>query len=81
MFMGKTRYSNMASKKNVARRGSGKRRDAEIVLELSRRAKAEVTRLLKDNRGGTVGRRELDTGLKEVEQRLKRMMVHVQRIL
>lgn len=71
----------MASKKTVARSGSDKRRDAEIVLELSKRAKAEVAKLLKRNQAGTITRAQLETGLEEVEERLKRMLGMIRHLL
>ncbi len=71
----------MASKRTVTRRGSNKRREAETVLKLSRKAKAEVAKLLTRNQAGTITRVKLDTGLKEVEQKLKRMTFFVRQIL
>jgi hypothetical protein len=72
----------MASKKKTfTRRESDKRREAKTVLELSRRAEAEVAKLLKRNQAGTLTKVELDTGLEEVEERLKRMLSLILRIL
>lgn len=71
----------MASKKTVARKGSGKRREAEIVLKLSKRAKAEVARLLEGNQAGTITRARLETGLEEVEEQLKRMLGMIRHLL
>jgi hypothetical protein len=71
----------MASKRTVKRSGSDKRREAETVFKLSQRAKAEVAKLLKRNQAGTITRVQLKTGLKEVEQQLKRMLFHVDKIL
>ena len=70
----------MASKRTIRR----KRRDGvparETVRELSRKALAEVATLLKCNQIGTITRLELNTGLKEVKERLKRIMIHTHRI-
>jgi hypothetical protein len=71
----------MASKKTVATRGSEKRREAEAVLKLSRRAKAEVAKLLKGNQDGTITRAQLETGLYEVEEQLKRMLGMIRHLL
>jgi hypothetical protein len=71
----------MASKKTVARSESVERVKAETVLELSRKAKSEVAKLLKRNRAGTITRVRLDTGLKEVKKRLKVMTHFVRQLL
>jgi hypothetical protein len=71
----------MASKRTVARSGSDKRREAETVLKLSKRAKAEVAKLLKRNQAGTITRAQLETGLEEVEEQLKRMLGMIRHLL
>jgi len=71
----------MASKRTVRRRGSYKSLKAKKVLELSRDAKAEAAELLKGIQRGTITRVELNTGLKEVDTRLKRIMHLILRIL
>jgi hypothetical protein len=71
----------MASKKTVGRRGSEKRPDAEDVLKLSRRAKAELEKLLKRNEDGTITRMQLDTGLEEIDEQLKQMIHFVRHLL
>jgi len=71
----------MASKRTAARRGSDKHREAEAVLKLSVRAKAEVAKLLRRNQAGTITRAQLETGLEEVEERLKRMFLLVRHLL
>jgi len=71
----------MASKKTVAKSGSGKRRDAKTVLALSRKAKAEVAKLLKRNQDGTITRAELETELEEVEEQLERMLGMIRHLL
>jgi len=71
----------MASKRIVARRGSEKDLKAETVLKLSRKAKAEVAKLLVRNEAGTITRVRLDAGLKEVKKRLKVMTHFVRQLL
>ena len=71
----------MASKRTVGRRGSEKRPDAKDVLKLSRRAKAEVEKLLKRNLAGTITRTQLDTGLEEIDEELKQMIHFVRHLL
>jgi hypothetical protein len=66
----------MASKKPVKRRGSNKGQELERVRKISRRARAEVARLLKRNQSGTITRVQLQTGLKEVKEQLKQMDLH-----
>jgi hypothetical protein len=68
----------MASKRSTTKRGPGGRGTTKSELEqLSREAKAEVTRLLQRSRAGTITRIELDTGLKEVQARLREMWVFI----
>jgi hypothetical protein len=66
----------MASKKTVKRSGSKQGLELERVRKISRRARAEVARLLKRNQSGTITRVQLQTGLKEVKERLKQMDLH-----
>ena len=63
----------MGSQRKVGKKRSGES-PAEDVLRLSRKAKVEVKRLLKRTRAGTLTRVKLETGLKEVEGRLKKML-------
>jgi len=71
----------MASKRTVGRRGSEKRREAEAVLKLSHRAKAEVAKLLKRDQAGTITRTQLDAGLEEIDEQLKQMIHFVRHLL
>lgn len=68
----------MQSKRTVTRKGSDELRDT--VRELSRTARAELKKLLKRNQAGTITRVELDTGLKEVKKRLKRLGIFTHRL-
>jgi hypothetical protein len=54
---------------------------AEDVLRLSRKAKVEVKKLLKRTEAGTLTRVKLETGLKEVEGRLKKMLGMIRHFL
>ena len=72
----------MASKRIATRRRSDKRKKARAAYRVFiRRAQAEVARLLRQNRAGTITRRELQTGLKEVKRDLRRMLAHKKALL
>jgi hypothetical protein len=71
----------MASKKKLNKKRPAKRRDAKAVLKVSRRAQAEVAELLKRNQSGTITRVDLETGLEEVEERLKVMILFMCKFL
>jgi len=51
------------------------------VLKLSRRAKAEVAKLLKRDQAGTITRTQLDAGLEEIDEQLKQMIHFVRHLL
>jgi hypothetical protein len=63
----------MGSKRKGGKKRSGKNR-AEDVIKLSRKAKVEVKKLLKRTKAGTLTQVKLETGLEEVEGRLKKML-------
>jgi hypothetical protein len=71
----------MAAKKGRKSKGQDQGQDVKSVLKLSRRAQAEVAKLLKRDQSGTITRRELDTGLEEVEGRLKEMILFMHKLL
>jgi hypothetical protein len=80
----------MASKRSGTKRSLTKaeqRRLARAVKAkadinvLARRAKREVTRLLIQNWAGTITRRELQTGLREVRGKLNQMLVFKQALM
>jgi hypothetical protein len=76
----------MASKKKrstkvKAVKTSDKQKKAAEVLELSASARAEIAKLLKDGEEGTITRLELETGLEEVDQRLKRILGFIRHFL
>lgn len=63
----------MAPKRTAKRRVSVVEREWREVM---RRAQAEVAELLKRNKAGTITQVQLQSGLKEVRERLKQMDVH-----
>ena len=63
----------MASKKVTTRKASDKRLKAKELRELAKKARGEVAKLIKRDLAGTITGPELQTGLKELEQNLKRM--------
>jgi hypothetical protein len=75
----------MASKKKRSKvktvKTSDKQRKAAEALELSASARAEIAKLLKDGEEGTITRLELETGLEEVDQRLKRILGFIRHFL
>ena len=66
----------MASKKTAKRRGSSQGQELERLRKISRRARAEVAKLLKRNQSGTITRLQLQTGLKEVKDQLRQIDLH-----
>ena len=66
----------MASKKTAKKKASNVSQELERLRKVSRRAKAEVASLLKRSESGTITRVQLQTGLKEVEKRLKLLDLH-----
>jgi hypothetical protein len=70
----------MASKRTVKRRESDQSSELKRLRKLSRRARAEVARLLKRNEAGTIASVEMNTGLKEVKKRLKQLSVHFYKV-
>jgi hypothetical protein len=67
----------MASKRSVTAKGSQKAPKVKILIELSRRAKREVDKLLKRSEAGTITNAELNTGLKEAEVPLRQMRDYI----
>lgn len=70
----------MASKRTTARRVPGQDRELERLRKLSLRAQAEVAKLLGRSRTGTITTVQLQTGLTEVQERLKLMNLHFYRL-
>jgi len=71
----------MASKRGRKKKSSDKHKIAKEALELSANARAEIVKLLKEDKEGTITRTEMDTGLEEVDERLKRLMIFIGRLL
>jgi hypothetical protein len=71
----------MAAKKGRESKGRDQRQDVKAVLRLSRHAQAEVAKLLKRDQSGTITRIDLETGLEEVEERLKAMILFMHKLL
>jgi chromosome condensin MukBEF complex kleisin-like MukF subunit len=67
----------MASKRSVTARGSHKVPRVKILIELSRRARREVEKLLKRSEAGTIDNAELKKGLKEAEVPLRQMRDYI----
>jgi hypothetical protein len=65
---------NMASKKTATRSAPDKSRKAKEFQELMERARDEIATLLKQERVGNLTGRELQTGLKELQEHMKRML-------
>ncbi len=65
----------MASKRTVTRTVN-QRRALKTVRRLTRRAQTELQALLRSHRTGTITRRKLDTGLKELRRRLQKIAMH-----
>jgi hypothetical protein len=68
----------MASKRTTARKPPSKRRKLTKTQLIKRyeRAQAEVAKLLKRHRGGTLTRVDLKAGLDEIEGQLRLMEPH-----
>ena len=78
----------MASKRVRKKKSPGKQKAAndkhkiaKEALELSASAHAEIVKLLKDDQKGTITRTQMDTGLEEVDERLKRLMIFIGKLL
>jgi hypothetical protein len=71
----------MAAKKGKKSKGVDQRRNAKSVLKLSRRAQAEVAKLLKRNQSGTITQMEMETRLEEVGGKLKEMILFMCKFL
>jgi hypothetical protein len=65
----------MAAKKTTTRKGAGKNRTLDDVRKIAKKARDEVARLLADEQAGTITRKQLTTGLEEVERNLERIMI------
>jgi hypothetical protein len=71
----------MASKRSRKKKSPDKNKKAQEALELSAKARAEIAKLLKDDQKGTLTRSELETGLEEIDSRLKRILGFIRHFL
>jgi hypothetical protein len=71
----------MASKRGRTRKSPDKQKKAKEALELSASARAEIAKLLKDGQEGTITRLEMETGLEEVDESLKRILAFIRHFL
>ena len=71
----------MASKRGRRKKSADKQTVAQEALELSASARAEIARLLKEEQDGKITRLEMETGLEEIDERLKRLMIFVRHLL
>jgi hypothetical protein len=71
----------MASKRRGTRKSPDKQKVAKEALELSASARAEIAKLLKDGEKGTITRLEMETGLEEIDERLKRILAFIRHFL
>jgi hypothetical protein len=71
----------MASKRARTKKSSDKQKKAQEALELSASARAEIAKLLKEEQEGNITRAEMETGLEEIDERLKRLMIFIRHLL
>ena len=69
-------YNMAAKKKTAKRRAADKPRKTYELLDLLKKARDELARLLQRERARSLKDEELVTGLKEVEEQLERIMLH-----
>ena len=71
----------MASKRARTKKSSDKQKKAQEALELSASARNEIAKLLKEEQDGKITRLEMETGLEEIDERLKRLMIFIRHLL
>lgn len=71
----------MASKRGRKKKTSIKQKKAQEAIELSAMARAEIAKLLKEEQEGNITRAEMETGLEEIDERLKRLMIFIRHLL
>lgn len=67
----------MASKRKVAAKVSNKVPKVKILIELSRRARREIDKLVRRSEAGTITNVEVSRGLKEAEVPLQQMRDYI----
>jgi hypothetical protein len=71
----------MASKRGRKKKSSTKQKKAQEAIELSATARAEIAKLLKEEQEGNITRLQMETGLEEIDERLKRLMIFIRHLL
>jgi hypothetical protein len=71
----------MASKRGRKKKSSDKQKKAKQAIELSASARAEIAKLLKEEQEGNITRVDMETGLEEIDERLKRLMIFIRHLL
>jgi len=71
----------MASKRSRKKKSPDKQKKAQEALELSASARTEIAKLLKEEQDGKITRLEMETGLEEIDERLKRLMIFIRHLL
>jgi hypothetical protein len=71
----------MASKRGRKKKSSIKQKKAQEAIELSATARAEIAKLLKEEQEGNITRLQMETGLEEIDERLKRLMIFIRHLL
>ena len=71
----------MAAKRGRTKKTSDKQKKAQEAIELSASARAEIAKLLKEEQEGNITRLEMETGLEEIDERLKRLMIFIRHLL
>jgi len=69
------------AKRARTKKTSDKQKKAQEAIELSAAARAEIARLLKDEQDGKITRLEMETGLEEIDEQLKRLMIFIRHLL
>jgi hypothetical protein len=71
----------MASKRARKKKSPNKHKKAQEAMALSASARDEIAKLLKEDEQGTLTRVDMETGLEEIDERLKRLMIFIRHLL
>lgn len=69
------------AKRGRTKKTSDKQKKAQEAIELSAAARTEIAKLLKDEQEGKITRLEMETGLEEIDEQLKRLMIFIRHLL